>query len=139
MSKITGGCLCGAVRYHADAEPLRVVICHCTNCQKQSGTCFSLNVAIPADALQLAGETIDYSDRGESGSQVLRRFCGSCGSPLVSEMEASPDVAIIKAGTLDDTSWLVPEAQIWCGSAQPWVPLDPALPRFEKGFGTKQL
>ncbi len=133
--KIAGGCLCGAVRYHADTKPLRVVVCHCTNCQKQSGTAFSLVVTIPSEALHLDGLTVDYADESETGSKVRRRFCGSCGSPLVSEAHSRPGVVFIKAGTLDDTSWLVPEAHIWCRSAQPWVYIDLALPRFEKAFG----
>ncbi len=128
--KLAGGCLCGAVRYSADTEPLRVVVCHCKNCQKQAGTAFSVVVAIKADALTLVGETGEFVDTGDSGNEVRRRFCRSCGSPLVSEMPGRP-VIFIKSGTLDDTNWLVPQVHIWCKSAQPWVSIDPTLPQFE--------
>jgi hypothetical protein len=133
---IEGGCLCGAVRYRAETVPLRVVVCHCRNCQKQTGTAFSLVVAIPSDALRLQGETVTYIDTGDSGAEVHRHFCGSCGSPLISKIPSRPNVVFIKSGTIDDTRWLVPEAHIWCRSAQPWVHMDPELPRFDGPFGS---
>lgn len=133
--KIEGGCLCGKVRYSADTEPLRVVVCHCRNCQKQSGSAFSLVVMIPAEALRLQGDIVDYLDRGDSGAEVRRRFCGGCGSPLISQALSRPEVVFIKAGTLDDTDWLAPQAHIWRRSAQPWVCADPDLPSFDGPFG----
>ena len=60
----------------------------------------------------------------DTGQEVARRFCRDCGSPIVSLPEAMPEVAFIKAGTLDDTSWLEPQLHVWCESAQPWVALD---------------
>lgn len=135
MARIAGGCLCGRIRYQAQAEPLRTVVCHCTHCQRQSGSAFSLVVAIPSGALRLEGEPVDYLDRGDSGAEVRRRFCGACGSPLLSEISSRPEVVFIKAGTLDDTSWLAPEAHIWRRSAQPWVRPEPELPQFDGPFG----
>lgn len=128
---IQGGCLCGRVRYHSEAEPARTVVCHCRNCQKQAGSAFSIVVAIPADSLRIEGPTTDYEDVGDSGAAVLRRFCGACGSPLVSIIPSRPALVFIKAGTLDDTGWLQPQAHIWRRSAQPWVQTDPALPHFD--------
>lgn len=136
---LTGGCLCGAIRYYSDAAPVRVVVCHCINCQKQSGTAFSLVVSVPSEGLLLEGVPTDYADVSEAGSAVLRRFCGICGSPLLSELASRPDVSFIKSGTLDDTSWLRPEAHIWCRSAQPWIYVDPTLPRFERGWDSQEL
>src|SRR5262249_6734944 len=67
-----------------------------------------------------------YDDVGGSGRAVRRQFCGNCGSQIVSATDAAPDVAFIKAGTLDDTSSLMPTMEIWCETAQPWVKLDGA-------------
>ena len=87
MSKIQGGCLCGAVRYTCAAEPLMTAICQCTHCQRQSGGAFSVNVGIPRGSLQFtAGNPVTYEDKGESGLPVHRRFCAACGSPIVSEV-----------------------------------------------------
>jgi len=132
MPEITGGCLCGQVRYSANTEPVFTGICHCHNCQKQAGTAFSIVVAVPKQAFSVQGTSKTYGDKGDSGKAVLRRFCPDCGSPIISDAEALPDVAIIKAGTLDDTSWLKPTMEIFCDSAQPWVQLGGDMQRFPK-------
>lgn len=73
-----------------------------------------------------------YQDVGESGLPVLRRFCSKCGSPIFSEVAGTPTVDWIKAGTLDDTSWLQPQANVWCDSAQSWVQMSDAIPRIPR-------
>ncbi len=130
--KMSGGCLCGQVRYSAEAEPAFVGVCHCRNCQKQAGSAFSIVVAIPKRAFSVEGTLKTYADRGDSGKAVSRRFCPECGSPILSEAEALPDLAVIKAGTLDDTSWLKPTMEIYCDSAQNWVRLGGNLQRFAR-------
>ena len=130
MRKMTGGCLCGQVRYSADAEPVFTAVCHCRNCQKQAGTAFSIVVAIPKTALTVTGNIKVFHDRGGSGQPVERRFCPECGSPIVSELAVMPEIAFIKAGTLDDTQWLAPTMEVYCASAQQWVGLAGAMQRF---------
>ena len=131
MTQITGGCLCGAVKYQGAAAPVMVALCHCTHCQRQSGAAFSVNVGIPKGSLQFtAGKTAVFEDRGGSGMPVYRHFCGSCGSPIFSDVAASPQLDWLKAGTLDDTSWVKPAVSIWCESAQPWVAYPEGMPRF---------
>lgn len=133
MSTIQGGCLFGAVRYRSDAVPLMTAICNCKNCQRQTGTAFSIIVAVPKGALVMEGAQPDtYQDVGESGLPVLRRFCSKCGSPIFSEVAAMPTMDFVKAGTLDDTSWLQPQVNIWCDSAQPWVQMNNAIPRIPR-------
>jgi len=130
MQKIEGGCLCGSVRYDCPAEPLMTVVCHCSHCQKQTGTSFSIIVAVPRDALKLSGQTKSFHDTGSSGKPVMRHFCPDCGSPIFSEVSALPDRLFIKAGTLDDTSWLKPSAHLYCDSAQSWVEIADTVPQF---------
>ena len=130
MTKMTGGCLCGRVRYSADAEPVFTAVCHCRNCQKQAGTAFSIVVAIPRAALTVTGHTKTFHDTGDSGQPVDRRFCPECGSPIVSEVAVMPEIVFIKAGTLDDTQWLAPTMEVYCASAQRWVALAGEMQRF---------
>lgn len=121
MSEISGGCLCGAVRYSTTAEPAMIAVCHCTDCQKQNGTAFSVNVLVPNDQIEIGGETLtQYETTGTSGKKVLRSFCNRCGSPLTTLFEGFGGLAAIKVGTLDDNSWVKPGVQIWCDSIQPW-------------------
>ena len=131
MAKIAGGCLCGAIQYTSSAEPVMVAACHCTHCQRQSGAAFSVNVGIPKGSLQFtSGKTAIFKDTGSSGLPVLRHFCSGCGSPIFSDVAATPKLDWLKAGTLDDASWVKPVANIWCQSAQHWVVYPEGVARF---------
>ena len=96
-------------------------VCHCTDCQRQAGTSYSVVVAFAPSDLKIEGELKTHRGVGTSGNDVLRRFCGECGSPIVSEPATNPGMLFVKAGTLDDTSMLDPKVHIWCDSKQPWV------------------
>jgi hypothetical protein len=69
---------------------------------------------------------------GESGQSVRRNFCPECGSPITSDVAVMPDLTFIKAGTLDDTSWLDPKMHVYCDSAQHWVPIPESSQKFAK-------
>lgn len=132
MAMVEGGCLCGQVRYKSTEDPLNTTICHCKHCQKQSGSTFSVVVAVFRQGLTVEGELTTYEDQGESGQAVLRQFCGKCGSPIYSELMTVPDVVFIKTGTLDDPSWLRPDAHIWMDHKQPWLTLEEDLKSFPR-------
>lgn len=124
MQKISGACLCGAVRYSSNVdEPIMTAICHCENCQRQTGTAFSIIIGVPEDSISFESDDTlkEYLDHGKSGKAVRRKFCGSCGSPILSLVENAPGLGIIKAGTLDDKSWLKPTTEFWCSTGQPWL------------------
>jgi hypothetical protein len=101
MQDRQGGCLCGAVRYVLKGEPQAAAICHCTHCQKQSGSLFSFNLFISEAHYEQRGETIVYEDRGDSGHPSYRHYCGSCGSPIITKVSTLPGRVQAKAGTLD--------------------------------------
>jgi len=116
-----GGCLCGAVRYRVVGSPLSVSICHCVNCQRNSGSAFSVNCVFPSEALTMTGSPAVYEDRGDTGHIVRRVFCGRCGTPLESRsVYSSPSYAVLKAGTFDDPRGFVPDSEMYCISAMPW-------------------
>ena len=75
---LSGGCLCGAIRYEVAAEPLMCVTCHCKNCQRQAGTALSVIVGVPEDAVSVTGEVKTYNDTGDSGATVRRHFFSRC-------------------------------------------------------------
>ena len=132
---ITGRCLCGGVSYSADAEPLVQAACHCTNCQRQTGNPFSVLVGVPRPALNVEGNTLaSFTTTGEDhGGDTERFFCSGCGSPLYSIAAPLPDVAFIKAGSLDDASWLSPAVEVWTSSAQPWSPHFEGATQLDRG------
>ena len=123
-SEISGHCLCGSITYKIDAAPVVQAVCHCTNCQRQTGTAYSVVIGVPRTALTIEGDTLSsFETEGEAhGTMTERQFCSACGSPIVSLVGAIPELAFVKAGTLDDMSWVEPSVEVWCRSAQPWTP-----------------
>jgi hypothetical protein len=100
MASLHGGCLCGSIRYSSEAEPVLTAICHCRHYQKQTSAAFSIVVAVPKGCLTIEGPSLKtFDDLGESGQPVQRKFCGNSGSPIMSYVEAMPDLEFIKAGT----------------------------------------
>lgn len=118
-----GGCLCGAVRYTVAWPPLATVTCSCRHCQKQAGSALSVVLVFPRISLSVSGALTTYEDRGTSGQTVYRRFCPSCGSPVITDTPraADQDIIFIKGGTLDRVEDLAPDTHYWIESAQPWM------------------
>jgi hypothetical protein len=117
-----GGCLCGAVRYTVQWPPALVATCSCTNCQKQAGSALSVIAFFDRAQLSIQGELTTYDDVGLSGDPVYRKFCGQCGSPVITETPATTAQGkiFVKAGSLDDPSGLSPSLHFWTKSAQDW-------------------
>jgi len=131
MKTIEGGCLCGAVRYTARAEPVVVRACWCRVCQFFASGNATINVVFPKDAVTITGELRDYPSTADSGSHMHRRFCPTCGVHMFSEAEERPHLVIVRAGTLDDPAIAAPSGVIWTASAPSWAKIDPDLQRFE--------
>ena len=123
MAKIEGGCACGKVRYSSDAEPIFAGLCHCTACQKITGSAFSVVVALQAPALTVTGSLKTYDAKGDSGQATHSHFCPDCGSPVTDTADVMQGVVMIRAGTMDDARWLKPNMEIYCDSKMPWVTL----------------
>lgn len=117
--------MCGDVTYELTGDPIATAVCHCEHCQRQSGGAFSVNVVVHESQLTVSGTLQTYVETGENddGEYVRRRFCGSCGSPIVSEMVQSAGVVAVKAGSLDDRSDVRPTVEVWCVDRQPWAEL----------------
>jgi hypothetical protein len=136
VGALTGHCLCGNVSYRCDAEPLLTGLCHCEDCQHQTGTTFSIIAVVPTAALEIEGDSLaGYETIGkESGATRERKFCSNCGSPIATFMADMPDLVVLKAGTLDDRSSLRPTLEIYCDSAQPWLAAGDERKRFPGGL-----
>lgn len=113
MNKIEGECLCGKIKYYSKSDPLFTTVCHCSHCQKQSGTAFSIIIGVDRKSLHISGDLKCYEDIGNSGKPVYRKFCGNCGSPIISDVSAAPDLLFIKAGTIKNIKSLRPMKEIW--------------------------
>jgi hypothetical protein len=119
---LEGGCHCGAVRYRVSAAPMTVYNCHCKNCQKITGSAFVVSAMIPAAGFAIVqGTPARFEWKADSGARRFGYFCGDCGSRLAHGQVPSSGVVSLRAGTLDDTSWIEPVGDIWTKSAQPGV------------------
>jgi hypothetical protein len=117
-----GGCQCASVRYVVRAEPETMYICHCQDCQKQSASAFAMSLTVATSSLEItSGQLKEWSRPADSGADVFCRFCADCGTRILHGKDTRPEYVNIKPGTLDDTSWLRPVAQIWTSRAQPWI------------------
>ncbi len=125
-----GQCQCGNIRYQLTGEPLTLYICHCLHCQKQSSSAFGMSLWVNRDEIEfLSGEPKIWATRGDSGATKICAFCGNCGSRIYHASDNDQKQLSLKAGTLNDTSWLRPIAHIWTKRAQPWFPIDKDLYR----------
>ena len=116
-----GGCLCGEIRHVLNGEPLTLYACHCTDCQRRSGTAFALSMVVSRASLILQkGKPVHFAVRLADGRTKTGQVCTACNTRLWGEAAKLPDISILQPGTLDDTSWLRPCAHIWTRSAQPW-------------------
>jgi hypothetical protein len=120
-----GGCLCGAVRFKAEGEPINVRICHCRNCQKAMGSPFFARALFDQKALTVEGETARYA----SSEALDRVFCKSCGTRLFA-WRKKPAVAGVALAPFDDRNALTPTDHTWVTEKMEWVKLDDGLPQY---------
>ena len=130
---VTGSCLCERYRYAFDRDQvLSAHHCHCRDCRKMTGSGKATIVLVPTAALQAQGELNAYTVTGADGSHVTRCFCANCGSGVISYVEEMPDLRFVKAGTLDDSSWVTIDSSFWSSTAEPWSPVDAGCVAFER-------
>lgn len=128
MTERTGRCLCGAVSFKLASEPLASRICWCRDCQHLAAN-GSVNLLVAADGLTISGALSEHTKTADSGNQVTRQFCPSCGTHLFAFSSARPRFRVLRAGNLDDPSSIQPSMNIWAESAPAWACLDPSLER----------
>jgi hypothetical protein len=125
MDGIEGGCLCGAVRYRAWGKAYGITHCHCQTCRRASGAPFVTWAGFDADKFSFTrGEPNRYA----SSMQVVRTFCGHCGTPLTYRRSDLPNSVDVTLGSMDAPERLTPEDHTWSESRLPWIKLADHLP-----------
>ena len=124
---LNGGCLCGAIRYTIGAEVTELRACHCTTCQKVSGTGSSVNAIVASKDFQVTkGAPKRFTVTADSGRILHRYFCGDCGCHIYSQREVTPERVVVRAGTIENAPPMRLGAHIWTRSKRPWSYIDPA-------------
>ena len=113
MKQVTGGCLCGDVRFVATGDPNRVGLCHCLDCRRHHGALFHASAIFPEDAVTIEGETRAYGGRS---------FCPRCGSSVFGRSEDEIEVSL---GSLDEIDQFTPTYELWTVRREAWLPAFP--------------
>ena len=130
---VEGGCSCGAVRYRLKASPLSVYNCHCKDCQRYSGSAWSMSMIVrDGDFEVLSGKTEVYDRRADSGNVIAMNFCDHCHTWLWNVPPAG-SIKVVRAGSLDNMDWAEPVGNIWTDSKAAWVRIDPSQTNFTRG------
>ena len=132
---MTGQCLCGAVRYEAAEQPLDVMYCHCTMCQRWSSGAMSITAKFPVEAVTFTQGQPKIHKSSERG---LRGFCDVCGSQLTfqylgTDLGVDPDMIYIPVGTFDNREDIPPRNHYCIDSKLSWLNIDDELPRRNYG------
>jgi hypothetical protein len=132
-TKYTGGCQCGNIRYEVAGTPKQLVVCHCSDCQRQSGSAFGMTLAVDeADFRLVRGELRTFTTKSDMGRKKLGAFCPDCGTRIYHKPEWRKGSVSVKPGTLDDTRGLTPDVHLWTRSKQAWVTVPEGVTAYEK-------
>ena len=126
-------CLCGAIEFRVTEPPLTFYACHCTDCQRRSGSAFGLSMWFRLRAIEVTkGEPSLHVSKSSAGTRDRHAsICADCFVRLWSEPQRHPGLAVLRPGVLEDVSWFKPVAHLWTRSAQPWVAFPDGAVRFE--------
>jgi len=131
MSKtISGGCLCGEVRYETSAEPMIAGQCQCVDCRKSSGSGHCSHLGMPDEGFTVTGALTSYDKPADSGNVVTRKFCPTCGAAILSTNSGMPGMVFVRASSLDDPEVFQPQLAVYTSRGPSWDKLDPALSSF---------
>lgn len=133
---ISGQCHCGAISFTALADPAKVVVCHCTDCQQFSGGPFRAVLQVPAEQVTVSGQPKVYVKVAESGNRRAQAFCPTCGTQLYATEPDVPKVMGLRMGCINERAQLKPMVQLWGTSAMPWLADLHRTPMHSKGMGS---
>lgn len=128
-----GGCVCGALRFRTRGEPSRTVVCHCTFCQRLTGSAFAVWPVFAEAEVSITGEASRYEHHSdESGRWIHLYFCPRCGATIHSRWQEDKGELALLGGTFDDTGWITVSRHVWTRSRQHWFSIPAGTPAFEK-------
>ena len=135
-----GGCVCGKVRYRISGSPLRATICHCTWCQRRTGSAFGIELVFEKHQIQFNFDTLSVYRKisDVSGRWLDQHFCNTCGSNIGLTLQAVPSIQSISAGSLDDQNWSelirLDTRHVFVRSARQWSRIPDDVEQYEEHF-----
>lgn len=132
---LEGRCACGAVTYSMKSKPIIVHCCHCSECQRQTGSAFVLNAIIETEMVKVEGPIVEITLPTPSGNGQIISRCKDCGVAVFSSyLSRKGKLRYIRVGTLDRPEESPPDVHIFTSSKQPWVTLSSDVPVFEEFY-----
>lgn len=128
---LKGGCLCGAVAYRIEGDPVVAAHCHCRDCQKLTGAGHATGAMFRAEGITISGQPAEYRLTADSGAVVTRLFCRNCGSPLFGRNDRMSGFMTVAVGTLDNPGAITPQMILFIRNRPHWDAMDGTLPVFE--------
>ena len=121
MTLRTAACSCGQLTIACEGEPVRISICHCTECQRRTGAPFGAQTRWPRAKAKISGKSSAYVRTADSGHKVTSHFCPACGSTLYWFMDSAPDLVVVALGGFADPAIAPPNHSVWERHRHEWV------------------
>jgi hypothetical protein len=132
MSERIASCTCGSLRLVCSGKPVRISMCHCLDCQRRTGSAFSIAAFFARDAVRLAqGIPREFTRDSATGKKVTFHFCADCGSTVFWHPERMPHLAGVAVGAFADPSFPRPEQSVWTRDKHDWLELPEGMRRFD--------
>ena len=128
---LKGSCQCQSVQYRLNGEPMMLYACHCTDCQKRTGSAFSMGIVALLGELDLEGPLSTWTRTSDDGNTNTRYSCAECGNIIYGVSSHSPELIKLQPGTLEQTKDLHIDAHIWTRSAQRWLTFNEGSLRYD--------
>jgi hypothetical protein len=126
-------CCCGSLRAEVTGEPTFFGVCHCTECQRRTGSAFGVGALFPKEKVRVEGPSKVYVRGSDSGRKIEKHFCPDCGSTVFwNYLDHFPDLIGIAFGAFADPSMPWPPVSVWEETRHPWVTFDHELLHFER-------
>jgi hypothetical protein len=127
-----GSCQCGAVTLTINEKPKMMMQCHCLDCQKSTGTGHSSHAYFARESVGIRGEVTGHTVLADSGTEMTRYFCPTCGSRVYGHNNSKPKLISIEVGCLEDHSWFSPQAVLYTSRQHDWDITSDEIPNYDK-------
>ncbi|HEY0107446.1 MAG TPA: GFA family protein [Rhizomicrobium sp.] len=121
MATWLASCSCGGLRVTCEGEPMRVSMCHCTECQRRTGSTYGAQARWPRERVTIEGPSTEYVRVADSGNKAMFHFCPACGTTVWYRLETQPDVVAVALGAFADKDFPAPKFSVYEDRRHPWV------------------
>jgi len=131
MTTRRASCSCGGLSVTTTSEPVRISICHCTDCQRRTGSVFGVQARFQASSVSIDGPSARWTRTADSGNTIDFYFCPVCGSTVFYRPSAEPELIAVAVGAFADASFPAPGVSVYEARRHPWVEVPDGVEHFD--------